>query len=280
LFGLRRCWVFLYLNPHHIILTGTRDGTNSLYRLTSSNPGRLSSPHHLQHLVFSAAVQRTTTCHGDQDSSSEVTLWHQRTGHLNFQSLYHLSHWNMVTKMPILPLVQKTCDACIMEKQHRQVIPKIRSIPTTRSLELIHTDLCGPLLQKSLTGSRYILTFIDDYTRRSWVYFLATKDEIFECFKYFKQIVENETNSRISYLRTDRGGKYMSTLFISYCRAHGIHRQLTTAGTPQQNDIAEHKNQHLLEMTHTLLFGAHLHVYFWEEAIRIANYLSNSRNTG
>jgi hypothetical protein len=119
LFGPRRCWVFSHRNPHHIILTGTRERTNNLYRLTSSNPGRSSSPHHSQHPVFSAAVQQTNTCHSEQDSSPEVTLWHQRTGHLNFQSLYHLSHRNMVTGMPILPLVQKTCDTCIMGKQHR-----------------------------------------------------------------------------------------------------------------------------------------------------------------
>jgi hypothetical protein len=185
----------------------------------------------------------------------------------------------MVTGLPSLPLVPQTCDACIMGKQHRHPIPKLSLTSTTKSLELVHSDLCGPLPHKSLIGSRYILTFIDDYTKRSWVYFLATKAETFECFKHFKSLVENKTSLKLSWLCSDKGGEYLSDAFTSYCKLHGIYRQLTAAGTPQQNGLAERKNKHLLETTRSLLFGAGLLPYLWEEVVCIANYLSNCTPT-
>jgi hypothetical protein len=126
-----------------------------------------------------------------------------------------------------------------------------------------------------MTGSRYILTFIDHFSRYSWVYFLNTKSETFEVFKQWRAQVEKETHKKLSCLRTDRGGEYLSFEFQHYCKLHGIRRQLTAAGTPQQNGMAERKNRYLLETTRSLLFGAHLPTYLWEEAVKTACYLSN-----
>jgi hypothetical protein len=181
----------------------------------------------------------------------------------------------MVKGLPKLPRVQPTCEACILGKQHRTPIPKTSQTPTTRPLQLVHSDLCGPLPQKSLSGSRYILTFIDDYTHYSWVYFLAAKSETFEMFKHFKNMVERQTTYKLATLQTDRGGEYLSSEFNAYCQYHGIRRQLTIAHTPQQNGTAERKNRHLLETMRTLLFAAKFPTYLWEEALRTANYISN-----
>jgi transposase InsO family protein len=126
--------------------------------------------------------------------------------------------------------------------------------------------LCGPFPQKSLSGSRYILTFIDDYSRRSWVYFLALKSETLDSFKHWRRMVEQETNTKLSCLRTDRGGEYLSSEFTTYCKLAGIKRQLMATGTPQQNGLAERKNRHLYETMRSLLFGANLPAYLWGEA--------------
>jgi transposase InsO family protein len=160
-----------------------------------------------------------------------------------------------------------------MGKQHREHIPKFRSTLSSRPLKLVHSDLCGPFPQPSLTGLRYILTFID--SRHYWVFFLATKNETFDLFKQFRQMVEKQIRQPLSCLHTDRGGEFISTAFNSYCKLHGIRRQLTAAGTPRQNNIAKHKNRHLYEAMRTPLHNASLPPLLWEEAIQTANYIGN-----
>ena len=77
---------------------------------------------------------------------------------------------------------------------------------TSHSLEIIHTDLCGPTRTKILQGDRYFMFLIDDYTRMTWVAFLKEKSEAFEKFKIFKAMAENESNMKIKCLRSDNGG--------------------------------------------------------------------------
>jgi transposase InsO family protein len=128
----------------------------------------------------------------------------------------------MVTGLPALPRIQPTCEACVLGQQHHTPIPTGRYTPTSRILELIHSDLCGPLPHKSLSGSHYILTIIDDFSRRSWVYFLATKDETFATFKAFRRMVESETNHKLSCLHTDRGSEFLSIDFNFYYKTTGV----------------------------------------------------------
>jgi hypothetical protein len=229
LLGPKTCWIFKKDNLRAILLTGTREKSNSLYRLNTSLSGFTPS---IQGLTANLAA-------ATQQQQQTVELWHKRVGHLNNQSLYNLSKRNMVLGLPNLPLVRSTCEACVLSKHHRQPIPKVATAATSRTLELVHSDLCGPFPQPSLSGSRYLLTFIDDYSRRSWVYFLATKNETFESFKYWRQMVENESNLRFSCLCIDRRGEYLSTKFNTYYKQTGVWRQLTAARTPQQNGLAK-----------------------------------------
>jgi hypothetical protein len=250
LFGPKKCWIFTKHNPNQVLLIGTRSHSNSLYRLNTSLRGRTSSP-----------TIANATANILQTAPSTTELWHGRIGHLNYQSLYHLSKLNMVTGLPPLSLLKTTCEPCILGKQHRTDIPKISKPPISEILQLVHSDLCGPLPHKSMTGSRYILTFIDHFSRYSWVYFLNTKSEIFEVFKHWRAQVEKETHKRLSYLHMDRGGEYLSSEFQNYCKLHGICRQLTIACTPQQNGMAERKSRYLLEIRRSLLFGVQLPTY-------------------
>ena len=92
------------------------------------------------------------------------------------------------------------------------------------------------------------MLLIDDYTRMTWVCLLNRKSETFECFKTFKELVENETGSRIKCLRYDNGGGFTLDEFNKYCEEHGIKRQFSVARTPQQNGVAERKNKLVMEM--------------------------------
>lgn len=102
----------------------------------------------------------------------------------------------------------------------------------SRKLELIHSDIFGPIAPASNSNKRYFLSFIDDYSRRTWVYFLCEKSEALEIFKKFRLMVEKEIQCVISSLRTDRGDEFNSNEIVEYCSKNGIRRQLITAYTP------------------------------------------------
>jgi hypothetical protein len=162
-FGPKRCWIFDNYDPHKVLLTGTYDYGNSLYRLDTSLQDRSSS---LQRR--SPTVSPKFNFHlAMLDNLSPAELWHHWIAHLNYQYLYNLFHRNMVKGLSQLPHVQPTYKACILGKQHCSPIPKASQTPTTRLLQLVYSDLCGPLPQKSLLGSKYILTFIDDFSHYS-----------------------------------------------------------------------------------------------------------------
>ena len=86
----------------------------------------------------------------------------------------------------------------------------------------MHTDLCGPMRRKGLEGELYFMLLIDDYTRMTWVCFLKKKSKAFECFKIFKEMVENEIDLKIKTLRSDNGGEYVSVQFETYLSQSGI----------------------------------------------------------
>ena len=93
-------------------------------------------------------------------------------------------------------------------------------------------DLCGPMQTHSLNGCVYFMTFIDDFSRKTWLYLLKQKSEAFEVFKRFKSMVENESGKSINILKSDRGGEYNLKEFIEFCNSHGIKRQFTARYTP------------------------------------------------
>ena len=82
------------------------------------------------------------------------------------------------------------CEDFIFSKHHRDPFPKGKAWRVKKPLELVHSDLYGPMRTNSIGGSRYFLTFIDDYSRKMWVYFLKEKSQVFEIFKKFKTLME------------------------------------------------------------------------------------------
>jgi transposase InsO family protein len=136
-------------------------------------------------------------------------------------------------------------------------------------LDLVYSDVCGPFEVESLGDNRYFLTFIDDASRKVWVYFLRTKDQIFNYFQEFHVMVERETDKKLKCLRSD---KY---LFKAYCAKYGIRHKKTIPGTPQHNGVAERMNHTIVEKVRCMLKMAKLPKHFWGEAVRTACYLIN-----
>lgn len=168
-------------------------------------------------------------------------LWHFRYGHLNFGGLKTLQQKNMVTGLPEIAPPTQICEDCVISKQHRDPFPSGKSIRAKKVLEVVHSNICGPPNPISNGGKQYFITFIDDYNRKTWVYFLKEKSEAFDVFKTFEVFVEKESGCVITVLHTDRGGEYTSHEFAKFCENHGIQRQLTATYSPQQNGVCERK---------------------------------------
>ena len=135
---------------------------------------------------------------------------------------------------------------------------KTSRTPKAEKLELIHTNLWGPSPVASLGGSRYYITFIDDLSRKVWVYFLKNKSDVFETFKKWKVMVETETSLKVKCLRSDNGGEYINGGFSEYCVAQGIRMEKTIPRTPQQNGVAERMNRTLNERARSIRLHAGL----------------------
>ena len=158
--------------------------------------------HQQSHSQFSPTM--TDTCF--LANVSETTrLWHRRYGHLNYKSLKSLEHKKMVTGLPKLTATSEICNDCLIGKHHRDPIPTKSLSRAGRILDLIHADICGPIKPASFGNKKYILCFIDDYSRKSWIYLLADKSEAFSNFKCFVKLVSNKTGLPVKCLRMDRG---------------------------------------------------------------------------
>jgi transposase InsO family protein len=124
-------------------------------------------------------------------------------------------------------------------------------------------------------GKRYFITFIDDYSRFTYVYLLRTKDEAFGKFKEFKKMVENQKERQIKVLRSDRGGEYFSKEFSTFCEENKIIHQMTAPYTPQHNELAERKNRTLVNMVNVMLLNAKFPKNLWGEALFTACHIHN-----
>ena len=105
------------------------------------------------------------------------------------------------------------CEPCLKGKHQRRNFPTDGGKRSGDLLGLVHSDVCGKMNAKSLSGGEYFLTFIDDKSRYVWVYILKHKDDVFPCFLEWKALVERSTNQKLMALHTDNGGEFMPTEF-------------------------------------------------------------------
>ena len=209
------------------------------------------------------------------DVKDETMMWHFRFGHLHFDGLMELVKKGMVHGLPSMEFKSKLCEECILGKQSRTSFPRNAKYQAKEQLGLIHTDVCGPITPESFSGKRYFISFVDDFSRKTWVYFLKEKSEVFKVFKKFRVMVEKETNKHIKAVRSDRGGEFTSTEFMKYCDEHGIRRFLTASYSPQQNGVAERKNRTILDMVRSMMKSKNMPKEFWAEAVQCAIYIQN-----
>eukprot|EP00794_Sanderia_malayensis_P011553 gene11553-biopygen9222 len=150
-----------------------------------------------------------TCCYASTKATDDLSLWHNRFGHLGYDNLKMLSDKSMVDGMEHKGKTEmnKECESCAFGKQNRSPFPKKSSHRCTQPLELIHSDVCGPMNEHSVGGSKYFVTFIEDFSRFTTVYMMKNKSEVLQKFKEFVALNENLTGRRIKKLRADNGGE-------------------------------------------------------------------------
>ena len=158
--------------------------------------------------------------------------WHQRLGHLGFDDIKSLAKINpSITVKGIL--TNPTCEYCQLAKQTRIPNANPATHRATNPLELIHSDVAGPMSTPSLGGARYFLLFIDDYSRHTTVYTIKNKSEVIDRFCQFKLEMENQLNTKIKRFGSDGGGEYTGKAFNQLLEASGIVREQTAPYTPE-----------------------------------------------
>ncbi|GKB45455.1 putative ribonuclease H-like domain-containing protein, partial [Tanacetum coccineum] len=204
--------------------------------------GKITGRVHRKNNMYSVDLKNIVpkgglTCLFAKATSDESKLWHRRLGHINFKTMNKLVKGNLVRGLPSkLFENDQTCVACQKGKQHK---------------------------------ASY------DYSRFSWVFFLATKDETSGILKSFITGVENLIDQRVKVIRCDNGTEFKNKEMNQFCERKGIKREFSVARTPQQNGVAKRKNRTLIEAAMKILADSKLPTTFWAEAINTACYVKN-----
>jgi transposase InsO family protein len=201
-------------------------------------------------------------------------FWHKKLSHPNSIILTHLMKHGYLSNTNEFSSLSFDCAPCKLGKNKSLPFPLQGSRAST-CFEIIHYDVWGMSPVLSHAQFKYFVTFIDDYSRFTWVYFLRSKADVFSNFKTFVTYVETQFFACIKPLRSNCGGEYMSHAFQSFLQQKGILSQHSCPYTPQQNGVAERKNRHLLDVVCTLMLESSVPPRFWVKASSTAVYLIN-----
>ncbi|GJU08080.1 putative ribonuclease H-like domain-containing protein [Tanacetum coccineum] len=214
-------------------------------------------------------------------TSDESKLWHRRLGHINFKNLNKLVKGNLVRGLPSKVFKNDhTCVACQKGKQHKASFKAKLERMLIEPLHTLHIDLFGPTSVKSINHASYYLVITDDYTRFSWVFFLATKDETSGILQNFIRQIENQLNHRVKIIRSDNGTEFKNRNMLEFCGNKGIKQKYSNAQTPQQNGVAKRINRTLIEAARTMLADSLLPTTFWAEAVNTACWNQTNQHAG
>ena len=133
------------------------------------------------------------------------------------------------------------CRGCALGNNLKAIFPRKES-RSKGILDLIHSEVSGLMSVASVQGVSYYVTFIDEFSKKTWIFFMKTKDEVSSRFQEFRAQVENQTRKKSKVLRSDNGGEYTSNDFKDFCKEARIKRELIVSYNPQQNGVAKRKN--------------------------------------
>ncbi|GAU34785.1 hypothetical protein TSUD_205890 [Trifolium subterraneum] len=248
-------------------------GTDGLYSFShiSIAPAKSSSLlSSFKPSVFN--VHSSSTVSNSSLSFNSLYLWHLRLGHPNDQTLKSTLKQCNIPFINNKHDVSNFCTACCMGKAHRLYAPASQTT-YTQPLELVFSDLWGPSPTVSSLGFHYYISFIDAYSRYTWIYLLKSKSDAFTIFKQFKTMAELQLGHSLKALQTDWGGEFRP--FTSYLANEGIIHRLICPHTHHQNGVVERKHRHVVDLGLTLLSQANLPLTYWDHSFLTAVHLIN-----
>ena len=202
-------------------------------------------------------------------TSSNDVLWHSRLGHPSP---------NVMKAMGYSPPADvKLCVSCCAGNMTRNY-PKYSTTPTTTPLQLLHVDVCGSFPTPGLNNEHFFLTIVDDFTRWSHIVPLVAKSDSFDAVQLFIKQAETQFSSsgfKVQNVRSDNGGEFCNHNFRAFFQQKGISHQLTVPYNSSQNGVAERKHRHVQEKARTLLDSSGLSMKFWNEAVKMGEFLIN-----
>ncbi|GJR08285.1 putative ribonuclease H-like domain-containing protein [Tanacetum coccineum] len=220
--------------------------------------------------------KESLTCLVAKVTLDESMLWHRRLGHTNFKTINKLVKDNLVRGLPAKRFENdQTCVACLKGKQHKASCKSKIQNSITQPLFMLYMDLFSLTFVSSLMNKKYCLVVTDDYSRFTWVFFLASKDETSGILKNFITEIENLVDKKVKIIRFDNGIEFKNRVMNEFCKKKCIKREFYVARTPQQNGVAKRRNRTLIKGAITMLADSKLPTTFWAEAVNTACYVQN-----
>ncbi|KAJ9552664.1 hypothetical protein OSB04_016709 [Centaurea solstitialis] len=209
-------------------------------------------------------------------TKGESWLWHRRFSHQNFSDISKLANGGLVKGLPKLTFDRDSlCPACQMGKMKRSSHKSKTESSCQSPLEMLHMDLCGPMRIQSISGKKYILVMVDEYSRYTWLEFLRMKSEAPELIIKFIKRIQVLLQLPVRKIRSDNGTEFKNATLDAYLTSVGISHNFSGAYTPQQNGVVERRNRTLVEAARTMLAYSGLPLTFWAEAVSTACFTQN-----
>ncbi|GJT92490.1 gag-pol polyprotein [Tanacetum coccineum] len=205
-------------------------------------------------------------------SSLAFYLWHSRLDHVSGSRLRFLASTRALGKLDAHDISDYSC--CKLAKF--LALPFSNSVSSsTAPFDIVHSDVWGPSSVSTKGGSKYYVSFIDDFTRYTWIYLIKRRSDFLIVFKEFRALVKTQHSAIIKCFRCDLGGEYTSNEFVGLLKSDETIYQTSCTDTPQQNDVVERKHRHLVETARSFLLSADVPSVFWGEAVLTATYVIN-----
>jgi len=198
--------------------------------------------------------------------NKSLMLWHCRLGHYYQDDINkYLQLHNIKTDNCIECKIAK-----LKNKPHNKTPPRANKV-----LEMIHSDIIGPINPTSNDNFKFIITFIDDFSRKSWIFLMKDKSNATSIITDFLKYLDNHYHGMVKFFKSDNGKEYNNSKVKRMCKKLGIKKVFSTPYNPQINGIAERYNQTLINSAKTLIHWSKLSLDFWSYAVTYSNYLYN-----